>query len=35
MSSERFVSAVNDQIAQEYGAAHQYVALGAYYAADT
>src|SRR5687767_10878376 len=35
MASERFVSALNDQIAREFAAAHQYVAIGAYYAAET
>jgi bacterioferritin B len=31
MPSERFVDALNDQIAREFGAAHQYTAIGAYY----
>ena len=35
MPSERFVDALNDQIAKEFAAAHQYVAIGAYYAAET
>ena len=32
MASERFVDALNAQIAREFAAAHQYVAIGAYYA---
>jgi ferritin len=35
MASERFVDALNAQIAREFAAAHQYVAIGAYYAAET
>jgi bacterioferritin B len=35
MPSERFVQALNDQIAKEFAAAHQYVAIGAYYAGET
>src|SRR3712207_7891442 len=35
MASERFVAALNAQIAREFAAAHQYVAIGAYYAAET
>ena len=35
MLSERFVEALNAQIANEFAAAHQYVAIGAYYAAET
>jgi bacterioferritin B len=35
MASERFVDALNAQIAREFGAAHQYVAIGTYYAAET
>ena len=35
MPSERFVDALNDQIAKEFAAAHQYVAIGAYYAGET
>ena len=35
MPSERFVDALNDQIAKEFAAAHQYVAIGAYYSAET
>jgi bacterioferritin B len=35
MASERFLAALNDQIAREFGAAHQYVAVGNYYAAET
>jgi ferritin len=35
MLSERFVAALNDQIAREFAAAHQYVALGAHYEGQT
>ena len=35
MLSERFVEALNAQIGREFAAAHQYVAIGAYYAAET
>ena len=35
MASERFLAALNEQIAREFGAAHQYVAVGNYYAAET
>jgi ferritin len=35
MASERFVEALNAQIAREFGAAHQYIAVGNYYAAET
>ena len=35
MASERFLAALNDQIAREFAAAHQYVAVGNYYAAET
>lgn len=35
MASERFVDALNAQIAREFAAAHQYVAIGNYYAAET
>jgi ferritin len=35
MLSERFVAALNDQIGREFGAAHQYVAIGAHYEAET
>jgi ferritin len=35
LASERFVDALNAQIAREFSAAHQYVAVGAYYAAET
>ncbi len=35
MTSERFVSALNAQIAREFAAAHQYLAIGAYYAGET
>jgi ferritin len=31
MPSERFVDALNDQVAREFAAAHQYTAIGAYY----
>ncbi len=31
MPSERFVDALNDQIAREFAAAHQYTAIGAFY----
>jgi ferritin len=33
--SERFVEALNDQIAREFNAAHQYMAVGAYYDRET
>ena len=35
MPAERFVTALNDQIASEFAAAQQYVAIGAYYAGET
>ncbi|HEU4657677.1 MAG TPA: ferritin [Capillimicrobium sp.] len=35
MASERFVDALNAQIAREFAAAHQYVAIGTYYAKET
>ena len=35
MASERFVAALTDQIGREFAAAHQYVAIGNYYAAET
>jgi ferritin len=35
MAAERFVAALNEQIAREFGAAHQYIAVGNYYAAET
>ena len=35
MASERFVAALTEQIAREFAAAHQYVAIGNYYAAET
>ena len=35
MPSERFVHALNDQIGREFAAAHQYLAIGAYYAGET
>ena len=35
MASERFVAALTAQIAREFAAAHQYVAIGNYYAAET
>jgi ferritin len=34
-SSERFVEALNAQIAREFAAAHQYTAIGAWYAQET
>jgi bacterioferritin B len=34
-ASERFVDALNAQISREFAAAHQYTAIGAYYAAET
>jgi ferritin len=33
--SERLVAALNDQVGREFAAAHQYVAIGAYYDAQT
>src|SRR3954451_7960284 len=35
MPSERFVDALNAQVAREFAAAHQYTAIGAYYAGET
>src|SRR5215210_7885145 len=35
MASERFVAALTAQIAHEFAAAHQYVAIGNYYSAET
>lgn len=35
MPSERFVDALNEQIANEFSAAHQYVAVGVHYEAQT
>ncbi|HWH43420.1 MAG TPA: ferritin [Thermoleophilaceae bacterium] len=35
MPSERFVAALNEQIAREFAASHQYTAMGAYYEAET
>jgi bacterioferritin B len=35
VASERFVDALNAQIGREFAAAHQYVAIGAHYAAET
>jgi ferritin len=35
MPSERFVDALNDQIAREFNAAHQYTAVAAYYDRET
>jgi bacterioferritin B len=35
MLAERFADALNAQIAREFAAAHQYTAIGAYYAAQT
>jgi ferritin len=34
MPSERFIDALNDQITREFAAAHQYTAIGAWYAAE-
>ena len=35
MASELFVDALNAQIGREFSAAHQYLAVGAYYSAET
>jgi bacterioferritin B len=35
MPAERFVEALNDQVANELAASHQYVAIGAHYEAQT
>jgi ferritin len=35
MPSERFVDALNEQIANEFAAAHQYVAVGVHYEGET
>ncbi len=35
MASERFIAALNAQIAREFAAAHQYVAVGNFYTAET
>lgn len=35
MLSERFADALNGQVAREFAAAHQYVAVGAYYEGET
>jgi ferritin len=35
MPSERFVEALNEQIGNEFAAAHQYVAVGVHYEAET
>lgn len=35
MPSERFVDALNAQVAREFAAAHQYTAIGAHYAGET
>ena len=35
MASERFVDALNAQIAREFAASHQYIAIGTYYAGET
>jgi bacterioferritin B len=35
MASERFLDALNAHVAREFAAAHQYVAVGNYYAAET
>src|SRR5919206_2849540 len=35
MPAERFVEALNEQVANEFAASHQYVAMAAYYEAQT
>lgn len=35
MPTERFVAALNEQIGREFAAAHQYVAIGAWYEGET
>src|ERR1044072_7551630 len=35
MASARFIDALNDQIAREFAAAHQYTAIGAHYDRET
>jgi ferritin len=35
MPSERLIAALNEQVGREFAAAHQYVAIGAYYDAQT
>jgi ferritin len=35
MPAERFVAALNDQVANEFAASHQYVAMAAFYEAQT
>jgi bacterioferritin B len=35
MPAERFVEAINEQVANEFAASHQYVAIGAHYEAQT
>src|SRR5215207_245675 len=35
MPAERFVQALNEQVANEFSASHQYVAIGAHYEAQT
>src|SRR5213592_4020317 len=35
MPSERFIEALNEQIGREFAAAHQYVAIGAFYEGQT
>jgi ferritin len=35
MPSERFIDALNSQVAREFAAAHQYTAIGAWYAGET
>lgn len=35
MPSERFIDALNAQVAREFAAAHQYTAIGTYYAGET
>jgi ferritin len=35
MPAARFIEALNDQVANEFGASHQYVAIGAHYESQT
>jgi len=35
MPAARFIDALNDQVANEFGASHQYVAIGAHYESQT
>src|SRR3954468_3053541 len=35
MPAERFVEAMNEQVSNEFGASHQYVAIGAHYESQT